>query len=228
MSGGLPPEPCKVISNRSTPAAIRVRFFEPTRWFARPVGQRVNNRDARQILTELLVLRAQNGDSQAFTDLHALWSGDLLRLAAAHVRENRHAKEITQDAWISIARGLGRLEDPACFPRWAFRILDRRCSDWIRRRQVERERTEPLSEEHPALAEPHPSGSESDDVGSLKAAIARLDLPSRKLLHLFYDADLTVAEIAEVLDVPVGTVKSRLFVLRESLRTQLERKNHHE
>lgn len=180
------------------------------------------NRDSRQVLTEWLVLKAQQGDERAFSDLFDLWSGDLRRLAAVQVEKVEYAEEVAQDAWVTIAKGLRRLNDPACFPRWAFRILDRRCADWIRRRQVDRKRAEVLAADE--IHEPTVRhSSDADDVIALRESIARLEPESRKLLHLFYEVGFSTAEIAEVLGVPPGTVKSRLFKVRETLKNQIER-----
>ncbi|MEO6569620.1 MAG: sigma-70 family RNA polymerase sigma factor, partial [Opitutaceae bacterium] len=94
------------------------------------------NRDSKQVLTEWLVLSAQGGSESAFKDLHDLWRGDLRRLALMWVERPEVADEITNDVWLAIARGLHRLDDPACFPRWAFRIAERRSADWIRQRSL--------------------------------------------------------------------------------------------
>jgi RNA polymerase sigma-70 factor, ECF subfamily len=183
------------------------------------------NRDARQVLTEWLVLAARAGDETAFRELHALWRVDVRRLAMARVERREFAEEIVQDAWIDIARGLPRLEDPACFPRWALRIVERRCVDWIRRRQRDRQRATQAAASAELLAPmPAPSTTElPDDVVRLRAAIAQLPPDERELLHLYYELGRSVAEIAEILDRPPGTVKSRLFSVRESLRQALER-----
>ena len=74
-------------------------------------------RDARQVLTEWLVLAAQGGSEAAFTDLHGLWRDDLRRLALVRVERPEAADEVLTDVWLAIARGLHRLGDPACFPR---------------------------------------------------------------------------------------------------------------
>jgi len=98
------------------------------------------NRDARQVLTEWLVLAAQQGNEAAFTDLYGLWAADLRRMALVRVERSDSADEVSTDVWLAIARGLARLDDPACFPRWAFRIVQRRSADWIRQRSRTRER----------------------------------------------------------------------------------------
>lgn len=178
-------------------------------------------RDSKQVLTELLVLKAQGGDEAAFRDLYELWARDLRRLAWVQLKDVLAAEEVAQDAWVAIAKGIGRLDDSACFQRWAFRILDRRCADWIRKAQRDRARTGILEQ---SVLCPESDGGvrESEPAVNLREQIALLDVDSRKLLHLFYEADLSVSEIGEVLEIPSGTVKSRLFALREKLKRQLE------
>jgi RNA polymerase sigma factor (sigma-70 family) len=182
------------------------------------------NRDPKQVLTEWLVLSAKSGSETALKDLHDLWSADLRRLCAVRVGQT-DVDEILNDVWLAIARGLQRLDDPACFPRWAFRIVERRSTDWIRRRSLERRREMAVANEADTLA-PATATEPAEQILDLQAAIARLPADQRELLHLFYELDRSVGEIAEVLDVPLGTVKSRLFSLRENLRQILERKNH--
>jgi len=186
------------------------------------------NPDPKQVLTELLVLSAQSGSEAAFRDLHGLWSADLRRMALSRVERADAADEVAQDSWLAIARGISRLDDPACFPRWAFRIVERRSTDWIRRasaaRRREMEATVAADELAPAPGDAPGSGEPADEVSALRSAIARLPGESRNLLHLFYELGRSVAEIAEILGIPAGTVKSRLFSVRESLKQQLEGK----
>lgn len=186
------------------------------------------NPDPKQVLTELLVLSAQGGDEAAFRELHSLWSADLRRLALVRVERPEAAQEVASDAWLAIVRGLGRLDDPACFPRWAFRIIERRSADWVRAQQTARRRESAAAAEADALAPsapPPPAAEPADEILALRAAIAALPADARELLHLFYDLGRSVAEIAAILAVPAGTVKSRLFHVRETLKQQLEGKS---
>lgn len=187
------------------------------------------NPDPKQVLTEWLVLSAQGGSEDAFRELHGLWQADLRRLALVRVEREDAADEVMSEVWLAIARGLPRLDDPACFPRWAFRIVERRGTDWVRRRSLERRRAE-AAEAGADLLAPAPVKvipiEPSDEVAHLRAVIARLPAEQRELLHLFYDLGRSVAEIAEILAVPAGTVKSRLFSVREILRQQLESPSH--
>lgn len=177
------------------------------------------NRDPRQVLTEFHVLQAQGGSDTAFTRLHELWHHDVLRVAQAGLRDTEAAAEVAQDAWVAAARGLGRLHDPACFPRWLFQIVRRRSADWVRRRQRERYARNQLEEQAAATATP---SSAALGRSPLHQAIDQLEAAERELLSLYYEAGRSVAEISEILAVPAGTVKSRLHTLRERLRRIIE------
>ena len=179
------------------------------------------NRDRRQILTELLILRIQGRDDTAFTSLYELWNHDVQRWAYVSTDSQNAVPEVSQDAWIAVARGVGRLQDPACFPRWLFQIVRRRGADWVRRRQRDRKLAERAAEDQ----------AESPDAGSvpaysatpLQVAVEALPLAERELVSLFYELGRSVAEVAEILEVPTGTVKSRLYALRERLRNEIEK-----
>ena len=180
-------------------------------------------RDAKQVLTELLVLQAQRGSERAFRDLHDLWQGDLRRMVVLRLEQPHAADDVLTEVWLAIARALPRLDDPACFPRWAFQIVQRRTADWVRRRVVERRREDAAAAEADLLAPPPMAPVEpGDDVVALRDAISRLPTRDRELLQLHYDAECSLQEIADVVHLPVGTVKSRLFSIREHLKQQLK------
>ncbi|MEP6956621.1 MAG: sigma-70 family RNA polymerase sigma factor [Chthoniobacterales bacterium] len=181
------------------------------------------NRDARQVLTEWLVLEAQSGSTHAFQDLHDLWRGDFRRMALVRVEQPEAADEVLTDVWLAIARGLPRLQDPACFPRWAFQIVQRRAADWVRQRMLARRReVDAIANADLFAPAPITPVEPGDDVLALREAIGRLPAEQQELLHLFYGLERSLHEIAAVLDLPVGTVKSRLFSIRELLKQQLK------
>lgn len=182
-------------------------------------------RDARQILTELLVLQSQAGQVSAFQQIHELWAADVQRMAVARTGELQSGQEVAQDAWVAIARGLPRIQDPACFPRWALQIVQRRSADWIRRRQRERAHAEKILRESETDAAPQPLSEQRSEMVQLSEALQALSQDDRTLLSLYYEAGRSVAEIGEILAVPSGTVKSRLHGVRERLKTQIEKES---
>lgn len=183
------------------------------------------NRDPKQVLTEWLVISAQTGSEAAFRDLYGLWRADLHRFALVRVERPEAADGITGDVWLAIARGLHRLEDPACFPRWAFQIAARRSADWVRQRSLARRREVVAANEAERLAPAEPSSVElPEELLRIREAIARLPAEQRELVDLYYSLEHSLGEIAEILALPIGTVKSRLFSVRETIKHMLKTK----
>lgn len=119
-----------------------------------------------------------------------------------------------QEAWLSILRGVKSLRDPSRFAPWAFGILRRRCADHIRRAQADRAHAGEAMQE-PSLA------AAADEALAIRQAFAALPHDQRLAAQLFFVEGLTLAEIAEVQDVPVGTAKTRLFHARRKLKAAL-------
>jgi RNA polymerase sigma factor (sigma-70 family) len=173
------------------------------------------------VLDELRVVLARGGSSAAFGQLVVRWSPGLHRHARRLLRDSERAADVVQDAWLNIARGLGRLDDPARFAAWAFAIVTRRCVDAMRRGLRERRLTAAAVNEA-AVAASDDSTTAADARLDLAAAISRLPLDQRLLVSLHYGEGLGVDEIAAAHGVPPGTVKSRLYAARQALRTYLE------
>jgi len=170
------------------------------------------------IRDELLVLQSQGGDEAALQALIGRWQPRLGRLASRLTGEREAARDVVQEAWLAIVRGLHRLEDPAQFRAWAYRIVRHKCVDWTRRRVTQRKATHAATARADA-APPRPS----DEIARLRAAMARLPQEQRAILALRYVDDLSLDEIARVFGIPRGTVKSRLYHARQRLKNVLER-----
>lgn len=159
---------------------------------------------------ELLVTLVLAGDRRAGERLARRWHPRLLRTARRLVGSEL-APGAVQDCWVSILRGIAGLRDPARFAPWAFGILHRRCADTIRRHSADRPRRGELFEERPA----------SDALPEQALAMAALPAEQRLAAQLFFVERLSLAEIAEVQQVPAGTAKSRLFHARRRLKAAL-------
>ena len=174
------------------------------------------------VYEELLVLRAQGGEQIALNALVELWNVRLTRYAKHLTGDVDGAAEVMQEVWLSVVRSLHRLEDPSHFRSWVYRIVSNKCTDWIRFRVRNRGVTQPLSVEDVAVEDP--IDDTSDEIRLLRDAIAKLPADKRTMLSMFYIDDLSIREISEVLEVPQGTVKSRLFHARNQLKQILEEK----
>ncbi|MBU1384917.1 MAG: RNA polymerase sigma factor [Alphaproteobacteria bacterium] len=178
-------------------------------------------RTKEQLLDDYLVASARVGDRKAFELLARRWQGRLVAHAWRLTGDVDLAREAAQEGWIEIVRGLGRLRDDRAFPAWACQVVSRRCARQIGRLQRGRILAAAVA------AEPVPTSvaAETGDLPAmarLKTALAALPAEQRAAVGLFYLEDLDVAETATALNVPAGTVKTRLMHARRKLRAALE------
>ncbi len=176
-------------------------------------------REKERALDAWLVASARLGDRAALAQLTRRWNGRLLAHAWRLLRDPEGARDAVQEAWAEMLRGLGRLRDGEAFAAWAYRIVSRRCARRIRRAQADRQLAEAVALQ-PAQADP--SGPEPLDRQAIDRAIAALPPEQQAAVALFYLEEMSVAEVAVALDVPAGTVKTRLMHARRRLRETLQ------
>jgi RNA polymerase sigma-70 factor (ECF subfamily) len=173
----------------------------------------------QRIADEWLVLQSQDGDAHAFDLLVSRWQERLWRHARRLVRDDAAAWDVLQEAWMSMLKNLRRLEDPRAFSGWAYRIVTFRCMDHLRRGK----RQQRLEEEQ-RVRVPEAALEVDDDVEELRIALGELSIEQRAIISLHYKEEIGVERIAEIFDIPVGTVKSRLHRARAALKERLERR----
>ena len=177
---------------------------------------------AERIFDEYLAASARAGDRVAFGRLAARWQPKLLSHAFRLTGDAEMARDVVQDSWRDIIGSLPRLKDAATFPAWAYRIVTRRTADRIRRVQRDRKinaayAAEPIQTNHaPEIMEVHA------DSRPLNTVLAQLPAEQRAVIALHYKDGFSVAEIAATLEVPAGTVKTRLMHARRKMRAALE------
>ncbi len=186
------------------------------------MSRRQPARRKARIFDEYLAASARAGDRAAFTRLAERWQPKLLAHAFRLLGEGEAARDIVQEAWADITRGLSRLDDARAFPAWAYRIVTRRAADQIRKRQRERKLSAAYASEVKSMPQVESAAEMSADAAPLRAAMATLPAEQRAAIALFYTEDFSVAEIAAALNVPAGTVKTRLMHARRKLRAALE------
>jgi len=179
------------------------------------------DRTREQLLDEYLVASARIGDRKAFDLLARRWGRKLLAHAWRLTGDVDLAREAAQDGWIEIMRGLGRLRDERAFPAWAFQIVTRRCARQIGRVRRDRALTAAVAIE-PVVCDGSPDEVDPGASARLRSALATLPEAQRAAVGLFYLEDMGVAEVAIALNVPAGTVKTRLMHARRALRAVLE------
>jgi RNA polymerase sigma factor (sigma-70 family) len=178
---------------------------------------------------EHIVRRAQQRDEEAFRDLVLTYHALVAKTARALLNDRTLAEDAAQEAWLDAWRGLLSFRMGAAFRPWLLAVVANRCRMLARRNTLA---TTPLAEDESLLL-PAP-----DDVAwtaiqretgtEILTAIKSLSAEHQRIIALHYFAELDISEMAIVLGIPSGTVKSRLHraltLIRTAMRapTQLE------
>lgn len=166
-----------------------------------------------------LVVRAQHGDDRAFESLTVTTYPRLFRVAQGILRDPTLAEDATQAAIVRIWQHLRRLRDPSKFEGWSYRLLVNACRDEARRAPS----WAPIDAVSPD-SEPRTSDRYGviADRDQLERGFRRLSVEHRAVIVLRHLLDLPLEQVAEALDIPVGTVGSRLNRAMTSMRAALE------
>jgi RNA polymerase sigma-70 factor (ECF subfamily) len=182
-----------------------------------------------------LVRRCLAGDEKAYRELVERYQAQVYHLALRMVRRSEDAEDLTQETFVRMFRALSRYDPSRPFAAWLFTIASRLCIDHIRRRRagtISLTRRDWDSEEEYELEVEDP-GPRPDEVTSRAEEEQRTadlidSLPPhyRIVVILRHQQDLSYEEIAEALQMPLGTVKARIHRARALLKTRLEGERH--
>ncbi len=165
-----------------------------------------------------LVERAQQGDEDAFTELVDMDGGRCYAIAYRILRDVDRAKDAVQQAYLLCWRELPRLRDPARFEVWLYRLLVNTCYEEARRHRRWTVHVRALPVEVSGDPDPMISIADRD---ALERAFQRLSPEHSAVFVLHHHAGLPLAAIADVVGVPLGTVKSRLHHATRRLRAAI-------
>lgn len=165
-----------------------------------------------------VVKRAINGDATAFEELLFKEEKMLYYKALSYVGNKEDALDVIQETACNAFLAIGKLRKPEYFSTWLFRILIRECYKLLK----ERNQIIPY-EEHELLKKLDHKQEKVIDFYHLNQALSRLNSSYQTSIILFYYHDLSIKDISEVIERPVGTVKTHLRRARKKLKSELER-----
>jgi RNA polymerase sigma-70 factor (ECF subfamily) len=167
--------------------------------------------DDRTLVAETLA-----GRSEAFAALVERYDRAVYHLAFRTLRDGEEARDAAQEAFFKAFRSLRTFKPEAKFSTWLFAITYHACCDRLARRK--RYSNEELPERADAAAGPESEAIANDEARRLRAAIAALPEKYRTVITLYHLQGKQYDEIAKVLGVPIGTVKTHLFRAKDQLR----------
>ena len=186
-------------------------------------------------LDRMLVDRFRNGDQSAFDEMVTRYWDRIYSMVHQLLRNQQDAEEVTQDAFIRAHRGLANFRGESAFSTWLYQIATNLARNrywywWRRKRDKSISFDAPLGAENDStLADLIPAEQETPEdatvtqefVGRVAECMEELNEKHREILILRNVQNLAYEEIADILGISVGTVKSRIARARESLREKL-------
>jgi RNA polymerase sigma factor (sigma-70 family) len=166
-----------------------------------------------------LVQRTQKGDQAAFEALALKSHARLQSIAVGILRDPHLAEDAVQQALVGIWRDIRGLRDPAKFEGWSYRLLVRICYAEAKRQPKWTSDTVVREADEPIAADAYNTIAHRDQ---LERAFSRLSVDHRAVVVLHRLRDMPLEQVAEALDLPVGTVKSRLSRAMEALKAAIE------
>lgn len=182
---------------------------------------------------ELLIKRAKNGDENAFAEIVKLYQNAVYNSALYIAKNQEDAFDISQEVFLKLWRTLNGFRGEASLKTWIAKITRNCAIDYVRARNqksaasldaCEDDKKTDIVDEDP-FANPQADYRRKEEAQAVRQAVESLPSPTKEIIVLREFHDLSYGEIAKLLDIPEGTVKSRISRGREQLKEILKRGN---
>lgn len=167
------------------------------------------------VFIENLVLRSQQGDTQAFGELYEMFSKDMYRFAWYYTGERYLAEEAVSEAALSAFENIPSLKKAESFKPWLFKILYNECKRQQKNKIISVSFCESTDEEKEYIT------GDADEAIALKNALKKLSDEEREILILYYSCGYSSKEISSITGIRASTLRSKISRATEKLRKLL-------
>ncbi len=177
----------------------------------------------------VLVGKVQNGDNSAFDELYKLTSERAYFIALEFTKNNQDAEDILQESYIKALSKIKELDKPESFSSWLNQIVANKSKDFLKKKKPmlfeaeENEVFEVLPDEDTSFS-PEDNLDQTELQKTVMEVLDELSEEKRACVLMMYFEELSVGEIAETLEIPEGTVKTRLFSARKDLKDKFAKR----
>ncbi len=170
-----------------------------------------------------LILKIQGGSLDALGAIYDRHRRLVYRTALAICNDPEAAADLLQDVFLRLHRFADRVDPERPLEPWLYRVTANQAYTWVKRHQRWSHPLEEIAEWLSSGVKHSPQYiiEQGDESQRIQVALGKLSLPQRVVVVMYYINDLSLNEIAEVLDIPEGTVKSRLHYGRQALKNHL-------
>ena len=180
-------------------------------------------RSTEAVYQEMLALRCRRGERAALEELVRTWEKRLFYFIRRLVDNEADAWDVLQQTWVRVLSGIGGLQEPGSLGPWLYRVARHAAFSHGQVRATYCQ----LLQDYPAAlsANDDPARAEFENAEQVHHGLLKLSLPHREVLTLLFLEDFSIEAIAQILEVPPGTVKSRLHHAKRALRAVLVRED---
>ena len=162
----------------------------------------------------ILVLRCQKHDELAFKELVSRWESHLYYYVRRVIERDNAVWDILQETWLAVFQNIHKLEDPWKFPIWLYRISHNKAINLLRE---ENKYVQITDEEISDYCENNFLDYSKQQAENVHELLSKLKLAHREVLTLYYLEGFSIKEMADILEVSEGTVKSRLHYAKKRI-----------
>ncbi|MHC4204095.1 MAG: RNA polymerase sigma factor [Planctomycetota bacterium] len=176
-------------------------------------------RKAAELLEQLLLLRCQMGDKDAFAELIERYERPLRYFINRLLDNSELTEDIFQDTWLTVISRIHGLRETDAFPAWLYRIARNKVYQQIRKKKTEFELDENIAVENNAEDDVF----SPEDAAKVHRGLKELPTEFREVLMLRFLEQMSYEQISQVLNCKLGTVRSRLYYAKLALKKELEK-----
>lgn len=180
----------------------------------------------QRLIDSKLVLEYQSGNDGALNLLVKKWHKSFCEKSFWLVKDADVAKDIAQDSWKTIIDKINDLKQPESFGSWALRIVYTKSLDWIHSNSRNDKYLQDYKYEQDVIITPDENNDTEKLKKNLLVAIKKLPEQQQTVIRLFYVEAYSLKQISNILNISLGTTKSRLFHAREKLKETLKHRNY--
>jgi RNA polymerase sigma-70 factor (ECF subfamily) len=172
-----------------------------------------------KLIEQVLILRCQIGDKDAFAELIERYSRALRYFISRLLNNSETAEDIFQDTWLIVFRRIHGLKETDAFPTWLYRIARNKVYQQFRREKGFFQ----LDETMAAPDDADEDDFSAEDAAKIHRALEKLNPAYKEVLMLRFLEQMSYDQIAQVINCNAGTVKSRIYYAKLALKEELEK-----
>jgi RNA polymerase sigma-70 factor, ECF subfamily len=173
----------------------------------------------QKLLEQILILRSQIGDRDALAELMGIYEKSLRYFISHLINDSQIVEDISQQTWLRVIKKICTLKEPTCFASWIYSIARNNCYEELKKQKL----LLPLDDNLELHENPPDDNFHYDDAVKLHHCLKKLRPEHKEVLLLRFLEQMSYEEISRVTGCNIGTVRSRIFYAKQTLKKEMEK-----